>query len=88
MITKQLVIKNKLGIHARPAALLVKTVSQFGSDVTLEKEGQSVNGKSIMGIMMLAAECGATLVVTADGPDEIQALTAIEQVFENKFDEE
>jgi phosphocarrier protein HPr len=88
MIKKDLVIKNKLGIHARPAALLVQTANNFSSSITIEKDGQKVNGKSIMGIMMLAAEHGSTLVLTVDGSDEEKAISAIEKLFEDKFEEE
>jgi phosphocarrier protein HPr len=88
MIKKDLVIKNKLGIHARPAALLVQTANNFHSSISIEKDGQKVNGKSIMGIMMLAAEHGAVLVLTVDGIDEEKAFAAIEKLFEDKFEEE
>lgn len=79
---------NKLGMHARPAALFVKTASRFSSEITVEKDGELVNGKSIMGLMMLAAGCGTTLKVLAHGADAIQALDEIEKLFAKKFNEE
>ncbi len=88
MITKKLTVLNKLGIHARPAAQLVRAASKFKSDVTVEKDDESVDGKSIMGIMMLAVGCGAVITVTAEGPDEEQTLAAIEELVKNKFGED
>jgi len=82
------VIKNKLGLHARPAALFVQEANRFKSDVVVVKDGLEVNGKSVMGLMLLAAESGSTLTVKADGPDESQALEAIQKIFERKFDED
>jgi phosphocarrier protein len=79
---------NKLGIHARPAALFVKTASKFTSDILVESGQDQVNGKSIMGLMMLAAGLGTKLQVTATGPDAKAALDAIGTLFERKFDEE
>lgn len=84
----KLTIKNKMGLHARPAALLVKTAARYKSDIFISRDSQVVNGKSIMGVMMLAAEKGAELLVSANGEDEEAALEAIRQVFENKFGEE
>lgn len=81
-------IKNKLGLHARPAAQLVKTAAKFKSDIFLSRDSQMVNGKSIMGVMMLAAENGAELTITANGEDEDQAIEALKELFERKFDEE
>lgn len=88
MIQKTIEIKNKLGLHARPAALFVQTAAKFKSDVYLAKNDQEVNGKSIMGVMMLAAEKGSRITVTVKGEDESEAITALTQLFENKFDEE
>ena len=82
------VVSNKLGLHARPAALLVQTASRFRSSIKISKEDIQVDGKSIMGILMLAAESGSLLKVTADGEDEVQALQEIETLFQRKFDEE
>lgn len=81
-------IKNKLGLHARPAAQLVKTAAKFKSDIFISRDSQIVNGKSIMGVMMLAAENGAELTIQANGEDEDEALKALAELFEKKFDEE
>lgn len=80
-------IANKNGLHARPAAELVKTASRFQSEITMVRDDLEVNGKSIMGVMMLAAECGAELLVRADGPDAEQAVSAIADLVERKFGE-
>jgi phosphocarrier protein len=85
---REFVVPNKLGIHARPAAMFVKTASRFKSSVLVEKDGETVNGKSIMGLMMLAAGPGSLIVVTCEGDDALQALEEIEAVFKRKFDEE
>jgi phosphocarrier protein HPr len=81
----QLLIRNQLGLHARACALFVKTASRFKSEVMVSRDGLEVNGKSIMGVMMLAAEEGATIVVKAQGPDEGDALTAIQELVDGKF---
>ncbi len=83
----QVEILNKLGLHARPAAEIVKTAARFASDITLIRDDLEVNGKSIMGVMMLAAEFGSTITLRADGPDEDQALDALAAVVANKFGE-
>ena len=88
MITKDIKVINKLGIHARPAALLVKLASQFSCDIFFEKDSEKVNGKSIMGVMMLAANMGSIIRVTAHGDDAGDAVSAIEQLFRNKFGED
>ena len=75
-------------MHARPAALLVKTASAFTSHILIEKDSERVNGKSIMGVITLGATYNTPLKVIADGPDEAQALDAIEKLFENRFEEE
>ncbi|HSC30908.1 MAG TPA: HPr family phosphocarrier protein [Gemmatimonadaceae bacterium] len=80
-------IVNKNGLHARPAAELVKTASKFQSEITMVRDDLEVNGKSIMGVMMLAAECGAELLVRADGPDAEQAVQAIADLVARKFGE-
>ena len=77
MITREAPIVNPLGLHARPAAQFVKLASTFGAEIEVHKDGLSVNGKSIMGVMMLAAECGSTITITANGPDEAAALDAL-----------
>ena len=87
-VKKELVVANKLGIHARPAAMFVKTANQFDCEVFVEKDGETVNGKSIMGLMMLAAGPGSKIRVQADGTDAAQAVTEIEALLKRKFDEE
>ena len=87
MITKKLTILNKLGIHARPAAQFVRVASRFEADVTVEKDDESVDGKSIMGLMMLAVGCGAVIEVSTDGEDEEQAMAALEELVGSKFGE-
>lgn len=88
MITKAFTIQNKLGIHARPAAQFVRASSKFKSDVSVERDGEKVDGKSIMGMMMLAVGYGMEIVVTANGPDEEALMEALEQLIESKFDED
>jgi len=88
MMTKDFLVSNKLGIHARPAALFVKTANRFTCEIFVEKDGEKVNGKSIMGLMMLAAGPGSKLTVHAQGHDASQALSEIETLIKRKFDEE
>lgn len=85
---KDLVILNRLGMHARPSAQFVKVSSRFKSEIWVEKDGEQVNGKSIMGLMMLAAGQGSRLRVTAEGPDAQTALQDIETLVQSRFDEE
>jgi phosphocarrier protein len=80
-------IKNRLGLHARAAALLVQTASRFQAEITVAKDGETVNGKSIMGILMLAAAQGSLVEVAAQGKDAPQALNAIAELIENGFGE-
>ena len=80
-------IKNRLGLHARAAVLLVQTANRFEAEVAIAKDGQSVNGRSIMGIMMLAAEQGSTIDVTTSGPQAAEALEAIRELVEAGFHE-
>lgn len=87
MITKELEIQNKLGLHARAAAKLVHTAARFSSDVKVRKGEEEVDAKSILGVLLLAAPKGSTLVVTADGADEEDAVRSIEELFHAKFDE-
>ena len=87
-ITKELTILNKLGIHARPAALFVKTANRFACEILVEKDGEKINGKSIMGLMMLAAGPGSRLLIHAHGADALQALAELEALVKRKFDEE
>lgn len=87
MITRKIRVQNKLGLHARPAALIVTTASKFQSEFFITKDGMRINGKSIMGVMMLAAEMGSELTLELDGPDEEQAMEDIIKVIESKFGE-
>lgn len=87
-MTKDLTVCNKLGIHARPAAMFVKTANRFACEIFVEKDGETVNGKSIMGMMMLAAGPGSKLTVHANGQDASQALAELETLIKRKFDEE
>jgi phosphocarrier protein len=87
MKKKELLIENKLGLHARAAAQIVKAASGFTSKVLLTKDGIEVDGKSIMGIMMLAAAKGTTILVSAEGDDEDNAMDGMERLFRNKFGE-
>ena len=80
-------IVNKLGIHARPAAEIVKTAAKFGSEITIIREDMEVNGKSIMGVMMLAAECGSMIDIKAEGTDAEAALDALAAVIADGFGE-
>ena len=81
----QLLIKNQLGLHARACALFVKASSKFKSEITVARDDLVVNGKSIMGVMMLAAEEGATIVVKAEGSDEGDAVAALQELVDGKF---
>jgi phosphocarrier protein len=74
---RDVVVVNPLGLHARPAAQIVRAANEFASEIRLEKDGMEVNGKSIMGVMMLAAECGSTIRIRAEGADEQAALDAL-----------
>src|SRR5437016_9327938 len=86
-MTKDFQVSNKLGIHARPAAMFVRTANRFHCEIFVEKDGEKVNGKSIMGLMMLAAGPGSKLTVHAQGQDAQQALTELEALFKAKFEE-
>lgn len=88
MQKRKFTIVNRLGLHARAAALLVKTASRFSSEVTLYKEDVEVNGKSIMGILLLAAPKGSEILVATDGSDEEQAMQEIGKLIEEGFGEE
>jgi phosphocarrier protein len=87
-ITRELVVSNKLGIHARPAAMFVKIASRYECEVFVEKDGERVNGKSIMGLMMLAAGPGSKLKISANGSDAQAALNEIDALLKRKFDED
>ncbi len=88
MIQEQIKIKNKLGIHARPATLLAQEAGKFKSEIFIAKDGIEVNAKSIMGIMMIAAEQGSVLVLTIKGDDEKEAAVALKNIFNKIFEEE
>jgi phosphocarrier protein HPr len=88
MITQQITVENKLGLHARPSALLVRAATKFRSDFFIEKDGMRVNGKSIMGVMMLAAEMNSKLLLVADGVDETYLLEEISALFKERFGED
>jgi phosphocarrier protein len=88
MIEQQFTIVNKLGLHARASALFVKTASRFSSDVMVSREGIEVNGKSIMGIMMLAAAKGSQIMLKVSGVDEVEAFKLIGELIRNGFGEE
>ncbi len=87
MLEQEIVITNKLGLHARASAKLVQLVQGFKSTVWLVSKGREVNAQSIMGVMMLAAGLGSPLIIRADGADEELALAAVVELFERKFDE-
>jgi len=84
----EVVVVNRLGLHARPSAKLTATASKFASEVWLTKGTRRINAKSIMGVMMLAAGKGSTLLIEADGPDEREAVEALQRLIGNGFDEE
>ncbi|HAA76825.1 TPA: phosphocarrier protein HPr [Candidatus Latescibacteria bacterium] len=86
MVEIRATVKNRLGIHARPAAYLVKASSKFDAEVTFEKDRLEVNGKSIMGVMMLAAETGAEIIVRANGSDESDAAKELAGMIESELD--
>jgi phosphocarrier protein HPr len=87
-VSKELTIMNRLGLHARPSAMFVKVCSRFKCEISVEKDGEQVNGKSIMGLMMLAAGLGSTLRITCEGSDAEKALTEIEAIIKRRFDED
>jgi phosphocarrier protein HPr len=88
MIKREVTIKNRAGLHTRPAATLVKTAAKFQSEFLIEKDGMEINGKSIIGVMTLAAEQGSVLQLKFDGSDEESACSAITDLFERGFDEQ
>lgn len=88
MTEKKLKIVNKLGLHARPASLIVQTAMKFSSNISIIKDESTIDGKSIMGIMMLAAGCGSELIIRIDGSDESNAMDTIEELFNTGFGEE
>ena len=88
MTEKMVTIKNRAGIHARPAALIVQTASRYDSKIYLEKENEKINAKSIMGIITLGASYNTPLKISAEGSDEQEAVEALWQLFENRFEED
>ena len=87
-VKRDVEVQNKLGLHARPCSKFVKLASSFKADVWVSKDDESVNGKSIMGLMMLAAGQGSKLQITAEGADAMDALNALEKLVNQKFDED
>ena len=87
-VTRELLVINKLGIHARPAAMFVKIANRFECEIFVEKDGERVNGKSIMGLMMLAAGQGSKLRIRCDGPDADKALEELEELIRAGFNED
>jgi phosphocarrier protein HPr len=87
-IEKEITIINRLGLHARPAAMFVRIASRYRSEIWVEKEGEQINGKSIMGLMMLAAGQGSKLLVRCDGPDADKAMQEIEDLINRRFNED
>jgi len=86
LIKKQLIVKNKSGLHARPAALFVQVANKFESRITVKRDNEEVNGKSIMGILMLGAEKNSTIIIEIDGEDAQMALEELEKVIANEED--
>ena len=87
MVERSVQVVNKNGLHARPAAEIVKAAAKFRSDITIVRDDLEFNGKSIMGVMMLAAECGATVTIRADGDDAHEALDALSALVASRFGE-
>lgn len=88
MIEKVYTVSNRLGLHARPASMFVKTTSRFSSHVKIVKDGQEIDGKSIMGILMLAAGPGTELKIVAEGPDENDVISSLDDLFHRRFDDD
>lgn len=84
---REMVVRNENGMHARPAAMFVRVANRFKSDIFVEKDGERVNGKSIMGLLMLSASCGSKLTVEATGKDAETALEELDRLIEAQFDE-
>ena len=87
MIRRSVKLVNRLGLHARAASCLVQAASRFDSNIWLKRDNRRVNAKSIMGVLMLAAPCGAELALETEGPDEREAADAVEALFANRFGE-
>jgi len=88
MVEREVTVRNRAGLHTRPASMLVSTASQFDSEVFLRRDNYEINGKSVIGVMTLAAEQGATLELIVEGEDEKEAADAIAELFEDGFGEE
>ena len=88
MIQREVVVKNRAGLHTRPASMIVRTASRFDADVYIQKDNYEINGKSVIGVMTLAAEQGAKLTLIFDGEDEEEAAEAVVNLFEEGFGEE
>ncbi len=88
MFEKEITVTNRLGLHARPAARVVQTASGFKSEIRLRRDDLEVNAKSIMGVMMLAAEMGSRVLIRAEGEDEAQAVEALVNLFQERFGED
>jgi len=87
MVVREVIVTNQAGVHTRPASMIVRTAARFKAEFFIQKDGFEINGKSIIGVMTLAAEQGATLTLLFDGTDEKEAATAMEQLFVNGFGE-
>jgi phosphocarrier protein HPr len=87
-VEKEITVINRLGLHARPAAMFVRIASRYRSEIWVEKEGEQINGKSIMGLMMLAAGQGSKLLIRCEGPDADKALQEIEDLINRRFNED
>ena len=88
MTTKTVTIRNRAGIHARPAALIAQTANRFAAEILIERDEARINAKSIMGIITMAASYNSVLTICASGTDEKEAIEAINALFENKFEED
>jgi phosphocarrier protein HPr len=87
-VEKEITIVNRLGLHARPAAMFVRVATRYRADVWVEKEGEQINGKSIMGLMMLAAGQGSKLKICCEGPDSDKLMEELEELIASKFNED
>lgn len=85
MIEREVTVTNRAGVHTRPASMIVRTASKFKSELFIQKDGYEINGKSIIGVMTLAAEQGAKLMLVVDGEDEEDAIAAVAALFESGF---
>lgn len=88
MIEREVTVRNRAGLHTRPASMIVRTASQFESEIFLRRDNYEINGKSVIGVMTLAAERGATITLVVEGEDEEEAVSAIADLFEDGFGEE